>query len=849
MMVKTSLLLSILLYSVAMMSEGSGATVPSVWSQRNCSRRGYATEDCSHLHLRHVPHNLPPSTHVLILSHNMLTRLYNSSFQGLPNLETLHLGYNSISTMYAGAFSGLQHLTKLTLDRNQLRVSKLFPGVFDRLTNLTMLDLSYNYFEAIPSEAFTHTARLGSLNLTHNLLTSLDGTSFATMLNRTLHVLNLSENNLETITADAFQSLRKIRHLVLDKAIKGEVLLRDLCTALGKTEVTSLSARWIDLTTLKQTTLQPLGNSSTQILDLSNNALTELPDNIFATLASLKTLLLQNNKIFHISSQAFYGLQSLVTLNMKNNTSTPKVIKSSMFEGFTGGKLTHLNLRQNNIQKISRQSFQHCSSLTTLDLSHNTMDQRIYGEEFAGLPNLQDLFLSDNKNILLTGDSFKYVPTLKNLLMSRVQHKFRHIAAEPSPFQYLNQLTWLDLSHNNMDYIENGAFTNLTSLKELSLNNNNLYRLWEPGTTVLFLEGLTNLNTIFLSRNGFRQIHKDAFKNLTLLNNLYLSYNKISILPDNLLQSSTKLSTLDLRNNSITVINETVFHPFLSSLKRMYLAGNPLYCTCEMAWFRDWLNSTKADVGNLTRDVLCSYPLKLNKKSILNFDTQVCRVNWEHVSHVTMIVTTTSISLYMMLALLFRNHFHFYIEYTWHLLRAKIRRPRKIPNGVKKYDAFISYCSKDTRKWVRERLIKKLEEEGEPKFKLCIHERDFPAGAPIIENIIDSIESSRKTVCLITKNFLNSGWCKQEFYLAQLGLFEDKEDSLILIVMEDIPDYCLTRYARLRRFMCRNTYLEWSENPNTQPLFWQRLRNALNTDNRPQRCTRYGAIVVEDEMD
>ncbi|CAH1254804.1 TLR7 [Branchiostoma lanceolatum] len=268
-----------------------------------------------------------------------------------------------------------------------------------------------------------------------------------------------------------------------------------------------------------------------------------------------------------------------------------------------------------------------------------------------------------------------------------------------------------------------------------------------------------------------------------------------------------------------------------------------------MAWLRDWLNNTKADVGNLTRDVLCSYPLKLNKKSILNFDTQVCRVNWEHVSHVTMIATTTSIALYMIVALLFRNHFHFYIEYTWHLLRAKIRRPRKILNGGKKYDAFISYCSRDTKKWVRDRLIKNLEEEGEPKFKLCIHERDFPAGAPIIENIIDSIESSRKTVCLITKNFLNSGWCKQEFYLAQLGLFEEKDDSLILIVMEDIPDYCLTRYARLRRFMCGNTYLEWSENPNTQPLFWQRLRNALNTNNRPQRCTRYGAIVVEDEVD
>ncbi|KAI8481153.1 Toll-like receptor 3 [Branchiostoma belcheri] len=453
------------------MSEESRTTVPAILE--TCSKQGYATEDCSHLHLRQVPQGLPPSTHVLILSHNMLTRLLNSSFQGLSNLETLELGFNSISVIYGGAFTGLEHLTKLTLDRNQLKVSKLFPGVFDRLANLTTLDLSYNYFEVIPSKTFTHISRLANLNLTHNSLTSLDDTSFAAMANRTFLVLNLSENNLEMITAAAFQPLKKIGHLVVDKGIKGETLLHDLCIALGKTEVTSLSARWIDLRTLNWTTLQPLGTSSIQTLDLSNNALTALADNVFTALASLKTLQLQNNKIFHISSQAFHGLhQSLETLNMKNNTSTPKVIKPSMFEGFTG---------------------------------------------------------------------------------------------------------------------------------------------------------LTYLNTIFLSRNGFRQIHKDAFKNLTHLNNLYLSYNKINVLPNNLFQSSTKLSNLDLRNNSITVINKTVFDPFLSSLKKLYVAGNPLYCTCEMAWFRDWLNNTKADVGNLTRDVLCSYPLKLNKKSILNFDTQICR--------------------------------------------------------------------------------------------------------------------------------------------------------------------------------------------------------------------------------
>ena len=85
--------------------------------------------------------------------------------------------------------------------------------------------------------------------------------------------------------------------------------------------------------------------------------------------------------------------------------------------------------------------------------------------------------------------------------------------------------------------------------------------------------------------------------------------------------------------------------------------------------------------------------------------------------------------------------------------------PHQLPGDApeKIYDAFVSYAHQDSD-WVLDSLLKRLEEPSHSRAcgpcKLCIHQRDFVVGKPIIDNIIDSIAASRHTIIVLSNNFV-----------------------------------------------------------------------------------------------
>ena len=140
-----------------------------------------------------------------------------------------------------------------------------------------------------------------------------------------------------------------------------------------------------------------------------------------------------------------------------------------------------------------------------------------------------------------------------------------------------------------------------------------------------------------------------------------------------------------------------------------------------------------------------------------------------------------------------------------------------------KYDAFVAYHKYDI--WfVRGHMIEQLEETDSP-LKLCVHERDFMPGCAIEENIIDAIESSRKTILVLTKSFLLSYWCDFEYHMARIRCTESGDDAIVTIILEELPGRHISK--PLLNWLKRRTYLEWPENSVEIPHFWDKLKEAI----------------------
>lgn len=79
------------------------------------------------------------------------------------------------------------------------------------------------------------------------------------------------------------------------------------------------------------------------------------------------------------------------------------------------------------------------------------------------------------------------------------------------------------------------------------------------------------------------------------------------------------------------------------------------------------------------------------------------------------------------------------------------------------YDAFVSYSHRD-KEWVHGVLLPRLEQEG---LTICIDTRDFEIGVPSLVNMENAVQQSRKTLLVLTPDWVTSQWTDFEALLIQ----------------------------------------------------------------------------------
>jgi len=131
------------------------------------------------------------------------------------------------------------------------------------------------------------------------------------------------------------------------------------------------------------------------------------------------------------------------------------------------------------------------------------------------------------------------------------------------------------------------------------------------------------------------------------------------------------------------------------------------------------------------------------------------------------------------------------------------------------YDAFISYSHKD-HDWVYNVLLSRLKKEG---LSVCIDDLDFEIGAPSMVNMENAVDLSRKTLLILTPNWIASEWTRFESLILQTQDPTNLERRLLPIMVQ----HC-TLDKRLNIF----TYLDLTR-PAEFDFQMQRLLSAIRS--------------------
>jgi len=199
---------------------------------------------------------------------------------------------------------------------------------------------------------------------------------------------------------------------------------------------------------------------------------------------------------------------------------------------------------------------------------------------------------------------------------------------------------------------------------------------------------------------------------------------------------SNKIKSLPFH---VTDINLTSVH--------FTLNDNPWKCSCDSQWMIGWLQSLSSPASSNVNNVLCASPSRLKGRSIL----QSNKIDFcvDPTSKMLKIILTSTLSVVAGLLML---------GFALYCLRVRIYKRWKFHpfdrdecvEEEMDYDVFLCCCSEDNTPHGLH-ILQLIESKG---YRVCYHLRDFLPGELVSDNMMQSIIRSKRTVCLLSSNFL-----------------------------------------------------------------------------------------------
>ncbi|XP_041961822.1 LOW QUALITY PROTEIN: toll-like receptor 13 [Alosa sapidissima] len=547
-----------------------------------------------------------------------------------------------------------------------------------------------------------------------------------------------------------------------------------------------------------------------EILDLSFNLITTLQKLAFWGLTRLRILRLTHNNISKLNTDDFKWVPVLEVLDLDQNSIAS--IEDGVFK--KQREPQELRLGKLDIIYILKINMIFYANEIPPKLRYLNIDAS-YGTNFEISPKT----IAPNGTLIfhLNGDYLEvnlcdnaFFKAVRELEVSTSHFSCRtEFMARCFPnlesFEFLTRIDKVTVTYSGIN--------TLRHLKRLKLTNLNFAKQTDAGT---IFHNLTKLQILVLNNCRFTFLTRSMFQNLTTLRILCLYSASPLLLLD---------GVFDVLNSLTTVVFDKV----------------DFRCDCENSWLLRWAErSVHAQVIYLQRQE-CMWHYK--KRNFLSTMERLCQTDMEYQCY---LATALTISFLMATALGYNfGRWPFLVLF----FRARGRLERRIGQRRRRgrrmderageeeeeedvqFDAFVSFSSRDEA-WVLRDLAPRLEEQGEPRLKLCLHNRDFEVGKGIVDNIAESIYSSRRTVCVLSRRYLRSDWCALELRVATHRLLAEQKHRLIIIFLEHISPFELSAFHRLAKLVKSRTYLDWPEDDAERVNFWERLRRNIAEEDR-----------------
>jgi len=530
-------------------------------------------------------------------------------------------------------------------------------------------------------------------------------------------------------------------------------------------------------------------------LNLDHNRLVELPDNCFTKLTNLVTLRATGNAITRLQDGLFDGLQSLVHLDLSyNQISFIGLRVFSNSSDLTSLRLVYLNY--NRLMSLEpwwyyRLILGNETSPVTIKLDHNWISnftnklnfqyrcgmKPVYGYlhlDYNRIAHIMDMFNGWN-----LGDPMISLLCLANKRsLMKVDLRGASYACDCIDFPFYKLAKWNPLNpilfhvRCRADTFQNARGAPMAAAS-IHLNEfvceqrvrcpSRCRCVYRPANITLHVNcSAANLSSLpldlpplpskyakykldFSNNKRLRRLeHRPYFVNTSILDVSNCGISEITV---KVLKNVNRFSLVNFRGNMFDSFPRQVYTVNISA--RLLIGDNPWRCSCDNSWMIGWLQSLSHEISD-PGDIVCRSPSRMYGMNVLKSTVEdFCVDPVKHaltltlsavssVAAVILILTITGILVYKLRLNVFRRwKFH------------PFDRDECVGEDMD-YDVFLCCSSLDDDPH-GSRILSKMESNG---YRVCYHERDFLPGQLITDNMTHGIERSKRTVCLISNNFM-----------------------------------------------------------------------------------------------